>query len=177
MESRLIIVDGYNLILRSARLRPGDGRTLRESRDKLVSLLAWMMVGNDARFVVVFDGDELPGRDESSGRGQVMYSRPPEKADDVILRMVDKRVGGDEHITVVTADIELARRARALGADISLADLFLASALGGGGGGEGDEAGDAEKPASLSKQELKDWAEIFTRRSKTAAEPGEEPDN
>jgi predicted RNA-binding protein with PIN domain len=177
MESRLIIVDGYNLILRSPRLRPGDGRTLRESREKLVSLLAWMMGGNDARFVVVFDGDELPGRDETSGRVQVMYSRLPEKADDVILRLVDKRVGGDEHITVVTADIELARRARALGADISLADLFLASALGSAGGDEAGEAGADEKPTSLSKQELKEWAEILIRRSKTATEPGEEPDN
>ena len=38
MEARLVIVDGYNLILRSARLRPGEGRTLRDSRDKLVNL-------------------------------------------------------------------------------------------------------------------------------------------
>ena len=130
MEARLIIVDGYNLILRSARLRPGEGRTLRESRDKLVNLLAWMMGGNDARFVVVFDGAELTGRDEASGRVQVVYSRPPEKADDVIRRLVEKKVGGEERITVVTADIEVARHARAMGADVSLADLFLASALG-----------------------------------------------
>jgi len=178
MEARLVIVDGYNLILRSSRLKPGEGRTLRESRDKLVNLLAWMMGGNDTRFVVVFDGAEFSDRDESSGRVQVMYSRPPEKADDVIRRLVEKRVGGDEHITVVTADIEVARHARAMGADVSLADLFLASALGGGGeAGEAGEAGDAEKPTSLSKQELKEWAEIFTRRSRAAAEPGEEPDN
>ena len=172
MEARLIIVDGSNLILRSARLRPGEGRTLRESRDKLVNLLAWMMGGNDARFVVVFDGAELTGRDEASGRVQVVYSRPPEKADDVIRRLVEKKVGGEERITVVTADIEVARHARAMGADVSLADLFLASALGDAGG----ESGESEKPASLSKQELKEWAEIFTRRAR-AAEPGEEPDN
>jgi hypothetical protein len=102
---------------------------------------------------------------------QVVYSRPPEKADDVIRRMVEKRVGGDEHITVVTADIEVARHARAMGADVSIADLFLASALGGGGGGE-----EGEKPTSLSKKELEEWAEIFSRRTRTR-EPGEEPDN
>ena len=103
---------------------------------------------------------------------QVVYSRPPEKADDVIRRLVEKKVGGEERITVVTADIEVARHARAMGADVSLADLFLASALGDAGG----ESGESEKPASLSKQELKEWAEIFTRRAR-AAEPGEEPDN
>jgi len=184
MDARLIIVDGYNLILRSSRLKPGEGRTLREAREKLVNLLAWMMGGNDARFVVVFDGAGMPGRDETSGRVQVVYSRPPEKADDVIRRMVEKKVGGDEHITVVTADIEVARHARAMGADVSLADLFLASALGEGGGtGASAEGGSSdEKPTSLSRQELKEWAEIFTRRAKAAGEPaeggsGEEPDN
>jgi len=173
MDARLIIVDGYNLILRSPRLKPGPERTLREARDKLVNLLAWMMGGNDARFIVVFDGAELGGRDEPSGRVQVVYSRPPEKADDVIRRLVEKRVGGEEHLTVVTADIEVARHARAMGADVSLADLFLASALGGAGSGEAGDRDD-EKPTSLSKQELKEWAEIFTRRSRTSGgAPGE----
>jgi predicted RNA-binding protein with PIN domain len=148
MDARLVIVDGYNLILRSPRLKPGEGRTLKESREKLVNLLAWMMGGNDARFVVVFDGAALSGRDETSGRVQVVYSRPPEKADDVIRRLVEKKVGGEEHITVVTADIEVARHARAMGADVSLADLFLASALGGGAA----EGSPDEKPTSLSKR-------------------------
>jgi len=173
MESRLVIIDGYNLILRSPRLRPGPERTLREAREKLVNLLAWMMGGNDARFIVVFDGAELAGRDEASGRVQVMYSRPPEKADDVIRRLVEKKVGGEEHITVVTADIEVARHARAMGADVSLADLFLASALGSPDG----EAESPEKPVNLSKKELQEWAEIFTRRAAGGAEPGGEPDN
>jgi predicted RNA-binding protein with PIN domain len=173
MESRLVIVDGYNVILRSARLRPGPDRSLRDARDKLVNLLAWMMGGNDARFIVVFDGAEMGGGDETSGRVQVMYSRPPEKADDVIGRIVEKRVGGDEHITVVTADIEVARHARAMGADVSLADLFLASAL----GSPESEAESSEKPVNLSKKELQEWAEIFTRRVKEKAEPDPEPDN
>jgi predicted RNA-binding protein with PIN domain len=170
MESRLVIIDGYNVILRSDRLKPGKGRTLREARDKLVNMLVWMMGGNHTRFVVVFDGAELTDRDEASGRVQVVYSRPPEKADDVIRRLVEKRVGGEEHITVVTADLEVARHARAMGADVSIADLFLAAALGGGGGEEG------EKPTTLSKKELLEWAEIFSRRTRKA-ETGEEPEN
>jgi predicted RNA-binding protein with PIN domain len=171
VDARLIIVDGYNLILRSPRLKPGPRRTLREAREKLLNLLAWMMGGNDTRFIVVFDGEtdaahaERGGRDEGSGRVQVQWSRPPEKADDVIRRLVEKRVGGDEHVTVVTADLEVARHARAMGADVSLADLFLASALGTAGPepGAGDEESD-EKPVALSRKELEEWAEIFTRR-------------
>ncbi len=172
MEPRLILVDGYNVILRSPRLRPGPGRTLRESRDKLLNLLAWMLGGDDTRFVVVFDGAGEAGRDEPRGRVQVMWSRPPEKADDVIRGLVEKRVGGDERVTVVTSDIEVARHARAMGADVSLSDLFLASALGAAAGTEGEGRGEPEKPAALSKKELAEWAEIFTRR-KPAPEGGE----
>jgi len=161
MQPRLIIVDGYNVILRSDRLKPGPGRTLREAREKLINLLAWMMGANDVRFLVVFDGAESGGRDESAGRVQVTFSRPPETADDVIRRMVEKRVGGDESITVVTSDVEVARHARAQGADISLGDLFLASAFPPPKPGDG---GEAAKPTSLSRQELEEWAELFRRR-------------
>lgn len=179
MEPKLILVDGYNVILRSARLRPGANRTLRESRDMLVNLLAWMMGANNARFLVVFDGAEEGGRDEPAGRVQVMFSRPPEKADEVIRRLVEKHVGGDEDISVVTSDIEVARHARANGAEVSLADLFLASALGdiGREKGEGGKPGaeePADKPVSLSKQELAEWAEIFTRQKPAA---GTDPEN
>lgn len=167
MDARLIIVDGYNVILRSPRLRPDDTRTLRDSRDKLVNLLSWMMGGNNVRFLVVFDGThDQPGRDVTSGRVQITWSRPPATADDVIRDCVEKWIGGDEHITVVTSDIEVARHARAMGADISLGDLFLASAfhdvpVKGAGGTE--ESGD--KPVQLSKKELQEWAELFQRRS------------
>jgi len=166
MDSRLILIDGYNVILRSPRLRPGPDRTLRQSREKLLNLLAWMMGANQARFVVVFDGAEDRGPDVPTGRVQVVWSRPPEKADDVIRRWVERHVGGDEEVTVVTSDIEVARHARAMGADVSLADLFLASALGdlGREAGETGETPEPEKPVSLSKQELEAWAEIFTRR-------------
>jgi hypothetical protein len=70
---------------------------------------------------------------------------------------------------VVTSDLEVARHARALGADISFADLFVASLLGPGVSPE------PEKPAALSKKEIEEWAEIFRRGRTPAAEekPGE----
>jgi hypothetical protein len=83
--------------------------------------------------------------------------------------MVEKKVGGEEQITVVTSDLEVARHAKAMGADVSLADLFMASALGSTGAprGEGrpdEESEPEDKPPSLSKKELAEWAEIFSRR-------------
>jgi predicted RNA-binding protein with PIN domain len=159
VSDRLIIVDGYNLILRTPELRPEGGRTLAESRQKLENLLAWMM-GQEPHFLVVYDGAEGPGSSGRSGRVETRFSRPPQKADDLIRSLVEELLPKHERLTVVTSDAEVARHARAMGAEIALADLFLASVLGPGrGSGE-----TPEKPASLSKKELEEWAELFRRR-------------
>ena len=167
MSQRLIIIDGYNLILRSPELKPGAGRTLREARDKLVNLLSWAVGGADVRFVVIFDGDEGPGADAGGGRVEVRFSRPPEKADDLIRRLVEERADRGERLTVVTSDLEVARHARAMGADIALGDLFLASAL------APDAAAAPEKPATLTRKELEQWAELF-RRGRPAGDDDED---
>ncbi len=164
MSDRLIVIDGYNLIHRTPQLKPGEGRTLRESREKLLNLLSWMMGSEHVRHLVVFDGAEGGGRDERSGSVEIRWSRPPEKADDVIRRIVEEQVSRVDRVTVVTADLEVARHARAMGADIALSDLFLASALGRGK----DADGEPEKPTTLSRAELEDWAKLFR-----APRPGE----
>lgn len=158
MEQRLVIVDGYNLILRTPTLRPGADRTLAASRDKLENLLSWAM-GPEARFVVIYDGAEGMGKGGKHGRVETRFSVPPEKADDLIRALVEKEVGGTRLVTVVTADLEVARHARAVGADIALADLFLAAAVVPPGSTE-----TPEKPASLSRKELEEWAELFRKR-------------
>ena len=164
MADRLIIVDGYNVIHRSAALRPGPERTLRQAREKLVNLLSWAVGSGDATFLVVFDGAEGVSSEERQGRVEVRYSRPPKKADDVIRELVEERLGRVERVTVVTADLEVARHARAMGADVSLSDLFLASVL-------GPAAPETpEKPLTLSRKEIEEWAEIF-RRGRTTPPP------
>ncbi len=164
---RLIIVDGYNVILRTPQLKPGEGRTLREARTKLLNLLAWAFPPAEVQFVVVFDGADVPPDPARAGRIEVRYSRPPRKADDLIRELVEERVDRVERLTVVTSDLEVARHARAMGADLALADLFVASALGPASGET------PEKPtAALSKQELEEWAKLFR-----APRPGETRDD
>jgi predicted RNA-binding protein with PIN domain len=171
MSDRLIIVDGYNLILRTPQLRPGPDRTLRESRDKLVNLLAWMMGGEHVWYMVVFDGADAVGRDEKSGRIDVRFSRPPLKADDVIRTQVEEQLRRYERVTVVTADLEVARHARAMGADVALSDLFLASALGAGRETEDKAGAESDKPTTLTRAELEEWAKLFR-----APRPGDAED-
>jgi predicted RNA-binding protein with PIN domain len=163
---RLIVVDGYNVILRTPQLKPGAERTLRESREKLLNLLTWAFGPGDVRFMVVFDGADGPSADGRTGRIEVRYSRPPQKADDLIREVVEDQIRKVERLTVVTSDLEVARHARAMGADIALADLFVASTLGPG------PAETPEKPANISKKELEEWARLFR-----APRPGEEQED
>jgi predicted RNA-binding protein with PIN domain len=161
---RLIVVDGYNLILRSPALRPEGGRTLRESRERLINLLSWTVGAGEARFLVVFDGEE-GGRESGGGRVEVRYARKPQTADDVIRRVVEEAIDRGQALTVVTSDLEVARHARTMGADIALGDLFLSSVL------SPPKAGAPEKPESLSRRELEEWAELFRQRR---VEPADE---
>jgi predicted RNA-binding protein with PIN domain len=172
MADRLIIVDGYNVIHRSAALRPGPERTLRQAREKLVNLLSWAVGSGDAQFVVVFDGAEGVSAEARQGRVEVRFSRPPKTADHLIRELVEERMRRIERITVVTGDLEVARHARAMGADVSLTDLFLASMMGPA------SPENPEKPVSLSKKEIEEWAEIFrTGRVSDELGPQEEEDD
>jgi predicted RNA-binding protein with PIN domain len=171
MGDRLIIVDGYNLIHRSAALRPGPERTLRQAREKLVNLLSWAVGSGDAKFLVIFDGDGGRSSDERKGRVEVRYSRPPKTADDVIRELVEEQMKRIERITVVTADLEVARHARAMGADVSLSDLFLASVMG------PVSPKNPEQPVTLSKKEIEEWAEIFRHGRVSDEPPPEEEDD
>lgn len=158
-REHLVIIDGYNLIHRSRDLKPGPERTLEEAREKLINLLSWSVGAGEARFLVVFDGATGGGGAATgSERVAVRWSRPPQKADDVIRHLVEDQVERVERLTVVTADLEVARHARAMGAAVALSDLFLASVLG------PERAPDVgEKPGALSRRELEEWVEMFRR--------------
>jgi len=131
---RTIILDGYNVILRSPAFRPDERRDLAMARDKLVNLLSWALGGTgQADFIVVFDGaDVAPGQRKTvksggSSKVTVHFSKPPLKADDVIKSLVNELAPKTADLTVVTSDLEVARHARGEGATIVLSDLFAAS--------------------------------------------------
>ena len=135
---RRIVLDGYNVILRSPAFAPDERRDLEAARTKLENLLSWA-VGSfgDVRFVIVYDGADVPGqaRRRASGardttgaaRVEVRFSTPPQKADDLIKALVDEWSEDDDQITVVTSDLEIASHVRGAGATVVFSDLFAAS--------------------------------------------------
>jgi predicted RNA-binding protein with PIN domain len=175
---RTVIIDGYNLILRSPVFRPDERRDLATARDKLVNLLSWTMGRGEVEFIVVFDGAETafgPPRSDRSGRVAIRFSKPPQSADGLIRELVEDHAERDLPITVVTSDIEVAAHARACGATLVLSDLFAASLFPERvaedvarqkGKARGAAAEGADKPLGFSKKEMQEWLRLFSEQQK-----------
>jgi predicted RNA-binding protein with PIN domain len=118
------VLDGYNLIRRDPDLRDRERESMEAGRAALLALVARLATTAADDFTVVFDGARRGGGAPSGGRVQVIFSRPPETADDVLRRLAaDLRTGG----VVVTSDRAVQTTARRAGAVTVTAEAFLAA--------------------------------------------------
>jgi predicted RNA-binding protein with PIN domain len=142
------LLDGDNLVGTELR-RPGGS----EDRDALVAEIAERLRRTRASVVLFFDG---AGRALSLGKLSVRFAGNV-SADDAIVREI-RRNSRARDTTVVTADRELARRARDAGATaMSPADFWKKFGAAQVGGGASDE-----KPV-----DVEDWMTWFeTERNK-----------
>ena len=123
------LLDGNNLI----GLVRGSARPSEEERAALVAEIADRLRRTRARATLFFDGP-AGGRPAALG-SLTVRTATGESADDAILREIRKSRAPGELI-VVTADRELAGRARAAGARVTPpADFFARFGAGGDAGG------------------------------------------
>lgn len=163
------LIDGYNVIRRDAELRDRETTGLEAGRAGLLGLVAGVAREVSDDFIVVFDGARRVGSAPGGGRVQVMFSRPPETADDVLRRLaVTYREGG----VVVTSDravLDSAHRAGAVGVS---SEAFLAAARRRAAGqdpdeGEGEDDDDAQErrggPPRRPSREARAAARVLRR--------------
>ena len=145
-----IVVDGYNLIRRSPKLASLDRRDLGEGRDALLGALGVYRRLKGHRITVVFDGWERAGGGEQATQVagvRVIFSRRGDRADQAILRLVEKAPAG---AVVVTSDRALAEAAGRTGAVALSAEEFeerLERALREGGEDGAEEEDEAASEA------------------------------
>ena len=110
-----IIIDGYNLIRQSDRLRRYERQSLEAGRRALIMNLAEYQKIRKHKITIVFDGwkngEAEEERDRQAGI-DIIYSRLGEKADEVIKRIADKSIN---ETVVVSSDREIASYITRLG--------------------------------------------------------------
>ena len=112
----LIAIDGYNFIKQSPELRRLEQIELQKAREGLIEQLRKYRRLKGHSIIVVFDGRQegrLTGHRERFGGIDVVFSKPGEKADDVLKRLASEKREG---ITVVTSDRDVALFAEKKGA-------------------------------------------------------------
>jgi predicted RNA-binding protein with PIN domain len=143
-----IVIDGYNLIRRSARLASLDRRDLQEGRSVLLGALGAYRRLKGHRLTVVFDGWDrgAPSEQATLVAGvQVVFSRRGERADESILRLVKRAPVGS---VVVTSDRALALEAGRTGAAVISSEEFEERLTGALKDGDGEDARDDDESTS-----------------------------
>ena len=112
--SEHLLVDGYNIIKADPLLRRREQIGLKAGRDALQQALISYARRSGARITLYFDGDEGLDLAPVSSRQdpvQVLFSRSPEKADDLIKRDIQGKHGA-KRLRVITSDREIRRFAQ-----------------------------------------------------------------
>ncbi len=142
------LLDGNNLIGSVRR----TARPSEQDRDALVAEIAERLRRTRARATLFFDG---PAGERSRSLGSLTIRTPSHgSADDAILREV-AAASSPRDCVVVTADRELARRARDAGARVASPEDFFARF-----GVAGPRGGPA-KDAPATTESVEDWMRYF----------------
>lgn len=119
------LVDGYNVIRRDPEMGSREAERLEDGRTALLHLVAAVARRCGDDFTVVFDGARVAGGEAVGGQVQVIFSRPPQNADQVLIRLAAQY--RDASI-VVSSDRTVRDAARRAGAAVVGADEFLDAA-------------------------------------------------
>ena len=133
------LIDGYNVIRRDPELAHAEAQGLEEGRAALLRVVAGAARVSGDPFTVVFDGARRGGGAAAGGQVQVVFSRPPQTADDVLRRLASELRSG---AVVVSSDRAVRDAASRAGAAAVTAEQFM-TALATGDDEDDDDAEDA----------------------------------
>jgi len=152
-----IIIDGYNLLLRTRRGGGGLGTSeLERMRDALTQKIAAYTANRSIAATIVFDGQQGVPLQASAlpGRVKVLFSRPPENADALIKRLV-QAARQPRDIIVVTSDQPLARFIRSCGCQLLSVEEWREKME------RGRDQDLQEKHGRLNDLDLEEWLRLF----------------
>jgi predicted RNA-binding protein with PIN domain len=156
MMCRKYLVDGYNLLHQLPELRRQLEYNLEAAREGLLIRLSAFSLSKSVEVSIVFDGIDESYPAPRKWRGLVVhFSKPPQKADPVIKKMISERKK-NEDLVVVTSDREIDMYARLCGVKVESSQAFAAAML-------RNPSTELEKKNDhpISRRELDEWMRLF----------------
>ncbi|MEN3039144.1 MAG: NYN domain-containing protein [Candidatus Kryptonium sp.] len=126
MTKKIYIIDGYNLIHKSIVLRKLFIENPQLARENLISILSDFFSKRKDECIVVFDGNLNLPSSLSTPKVRVIFSNPPNKADDEIKKIITSVNLKDRLIfIVVSSDNEIINCAKVCGSGRISSEEFL----------------------------------------------------
>jgi predicted RNA-binding protein with PIN domain len=126
--TKILLVDGYNVINRIPELKPSLDGGLENARSRLALQIAtWSHDHPGCECVIVFDGDKkfAGGRDQRLAGVRCLFSPASHGGDDEIIRFVRDYKGRTSDITVVSDDNNVRNNCRAHGASVQPSSYIM----------------------------------------------------
>jgi predicted RNA-binding protein with PIN domain len=155
------IIDGYNYIMRFSPIDFSQEHALWDAREKLVHQMVAYLGQKKIRITIVFDGQDVKGisRKPRPAGISVRFSRAPEKADPLIIKMVSESKS-PANITVVTSDKQLANICKAYGCLDMSVEAFASKMT-----TERQDTAVSEKyDVNMTPKDVEEWMRLFAER-------------
>lgn len=150
-----VIIDGYNVIMTAAEYGAASGKRMKAARRELIGDLVRYRKVRGHAVTVVFDAAEAGGvkrKVERNAGINVIFTKMEERADDVIVELVEKAAGVER--VVVTSDREVVRASERRGAASISSEGFIekmGAAIETGEEGEVDDGGEWGRSGRLGQ--------------------------
>lgn len=160
MSTREFLIDGYNLMHQFPQWQKLIQNDLTLARERLLALLCRFVQTKRVRVTVIFDGQEGKNSNTHFHGIQILFSKPPQKADDLLKKYIAKYERRKEW-TVVTSDREIVHYAKACGVSVESSKHFAQSLIYKESPHVDAKYGD---PPPLTEKEIAQWLELFEKR-------------
>jgi predicted RNA-binding protein with PIN domain len=124
MMTNKIIIDAWNVIWKIPSLSRHIPNKLEDVRSKFNMIIKNYYSGKNVDYRIVYDGQPFMFSGAQKQNSKVSFSRNPEKADDLIIKLIEKQQLPRDW-TVITSDRHLTHRAKNIGAHILSSESFI----------------------------------------------------
>ncbi len=119
-----IIIDGWNVCWKIPEISRLIPEKLETARTRFNLLVQQHFTGKNVIYKIVYDGQPFIYNKNVSQETNVVFSKNPEKADDLIIKFLQKQHNASNW-TVITSDRQLSYKIKNLGAEILNAESFI----------------------------------------------------